>query len=116
MKNSIIILTIHFEPPKRGQPLYIKDKRPGPEVSFIWRFHSSYIIIGFSEISQIDDLHEEYKLSSYRNNHRRTRQEKEQSSTIEEESISQLVELLKTEKEQKVYYQGFNYGAGQQRH
>lgn len=60
-----------------------------------------------SDISQVDDLHEEYKLSFLQNDHHRIRQNNVESKqagkpSIEEESISQLVEILKTEKEQKV--------------
>ncbi len=32
--EQLHILTIHFEPPKRGQPLY-KGQMPGPKVTFI---------------------------------------------------------------------------------
>lgn len=58
----------------------------------------------FSDISQMDDLQEEHKLSNsqpMRGSSGKGEAVRDKP-TIEEESISQLVELLKTEKEQKV--------------
>ncbi len=45
--NEVLhILTIHFESPKSGQPLFKgQDVWSVPMVSFIWRFHCSIIVI-----------------------------------------------------------------------
>ena len=32
------MVLIHFEPPRRGQPLYKGQKTIVPKVSFVWRF------------------------------------------------------------------------------
>ena len=57
----------------------------------------------------MDDLQEEYKLASYRYFRKKSQDEevgrnsqKDGQPSLEEESISQLVDLLKTEREQKV--------------
>ncbi len=47
------IFTIHFEPPKREQPLYKGQCVPSPKVSFIWRFYCTQFLVILMEVGLI---------------------------------------------------------------
>ncbi len=42
--DELYILTVHFELPKRGQPLY-KGQDVWSQLSFMWRFHSTCTLV-----------------------------------------------------------------------